>query len=338
MLIHVLYLAAGLLLVIKGGDLFVDASTHISSRLHIPRIVVGGTIVSIATTVPELVVSATASFMGDSGIAIGNAMGSAIANIGLIVGVVALLTPVVVDLSDFKVRSRWMLGSAVLVVMLSWNLNLPRTYGVILFGVSLAYLAADCIGAIRKRKTVQVTLDETPLARSLVTFVIGAVMVGLGSRLLVTSGIEIAAALGHFCDRCGDGRARQSSAGDLRHRDRRSARCVDRAVAIGTSLPELVTAVTAARKGVPDLSIGNILGANVLNLTMITGTAAIIRPLTLLPFTRNYSFPWLMVLIVLMIVMIGREGKIAKREGGILLVLYASYIAGLIVLPMIGMV
>ena len=75
MLIHVLYLAAGLLLVIKGGDLFVDASTHISSRLHIPRIVVGGTIVSIATTVPELVVSATASFMGDSGIAIGNAMG-----------------------------------------------------------------------------------------------------------------------------------------------------------------------------------------------------------------------------------------------------------------------
>ena len=230
-------------------------------------------------------------------------------------GVVALLTPVVVDLSDFKVRSRWMLGSAVLVVMLSWNLNLPRTYGVILFGVSLAYLAADCIGAIRKRKTVQVTLDETPLARSLVTFVIGAVMVGLGSRLLVTSGIEIAAALGVPSVIIGLS-----------------------IVAIGTSLPELVTAVTAARKGVPDLSIGNILGANVLNLTMITGTAAIIRPLTLLPFTRNYSFPWLMVLIVLMIVMIGREGKIAKREGGILLVLYASYIAGLIVLPMIGMV
>ena len=315
MLIHVLYLAAGLLLVIKGGDLFVDASTHISSRLHIPRIVVGGTIVSIATTVPELVVSATASFMGDSGIAIGNAVGSAIANIGLIVGVVALLTPVVVDLSDFKVRSRWMLGSAVLVVMLSWNLNLPRTYGVILFGVSLAYLAADCISAIRKRKTVQVTLDETPLTRSLVIFVIGAVMVGLGSRLLVTSGIEIAAALGVPSVIIGLS-----------------------IVSIGTSLPELVTAVTAARKGVPDLSIGNILGANVLNLTMITGAAVTIRPLTLLPFTRNYSFPWLMVLIVLMIVMIGREGKIAKREGGILLVLYASYIAGLIVLPMIGMV
>ena len=117
MLIQVLYLAAGLLLVIKGGDLFVDSSTRISSRLHIPRIVVGGTIVSIATTVPELVVSATASFLGDSGIAIGNAVGSAIANIGLIVGVVALLTPVVVDLADFKARSRWMLGSAALVIV-----------------------------------------------------------------------------------------------------------------------------------------------------------------------------------------------------------------------------
>ena len=315
MLVDILYLAGGLLLVIKGGDLFVDASTQVSSRLRIPRIVVGGTIVSIATTVPELVVSATASVMGDSGIAIGNAVGSAIANIGLIVGVVALLTPVVVDLADFMVRSRWMLGSAVLVVTLCWNLNLPRAYGLILLGLSLVYLAADCIGAIRKRQTAPETLDDTPLARSLVAFAIGAVMVGLGSRMLVTSGIEIASALGVPSVIIGLS-----------------------VVAIGTSLPELVTAVTAARKGVPDLSIGNIIGANVLNLTMITGVAATIRPLTLLPFTRNYSFPWLMVLIVLMIVMIGREGKIDRREGGILLVLYVSYIAGLIVLPMIGLV
>ena len=315
MLIQVLYLAAGLLLVIKGGELFVDSSTHISSRLRIPRVVVGGTIMSLATTVPELVVSATASYLGDSGIAIGNAVGSAIANIGLIVGIVALLTPVVVDLADFRTRSRWMLGSAVLVVLFSWNLNLPRTYGVILFGVSLVYLAADGIGAIRKRKTVQEIPDETPLAKSLITFGVGAVMVGLGSRLLVTSGIEIASALGVPSVIIGLS-----------------------IIAIGTSLPELVTAVTAARKGVPDLSIGNIIGANVLNLAMITGTAAIIRPLTLLPFTRNYSFPWMMVFILLMIVMIGREGKIDKREGGILLALYVIYIAGLIIAPMIGMV
>ena len=315
MLIDVLYLAAGLLLVIKGGDLFVISSTHISSRLHIPRIVVGGTIVSIATTVPELVVSATASFMGDSGIAIGNAVGSAIANIGLIVAVVALLAPVVVDLADFRARSRWMLGSAVLVIIFSWNLNLPRTYGLILFGVSLVYLAADCIGAIRKRKTAQGTPDETPLTKSLINFAIGAVMVALGSRLLVTSGIEIASALGVPSVIIGLS-----------------------IIAIGTSLPELVTAVTAARKGVPDLSIGNIIGANVLNLAMITGTAVIIRPLTLLSFTRNYSFPWLMVFVVLMIFMIGRKGKIDKREGSILLVLYLIYIAGLIVVPMFGMV
>ena len=315
MLIQVLYLAAGLLLVIKGGELFVDSSTHISSRLRIPRVVVGGTIMSLATTVPELVVSATASYLGDSGIAIGNAVGSAIANIGLIVGIVALLTPVVVDLADFRTRSRWMLGSAVLVVLFSWDLNLPRTYGVILFGVSLVYLAADGIGAIRKRKTVQEIPDETPLAKSLITFGVGAVMVGLGSRLLVTSGIEVASALGVPSVIIGLS-----------------------IIAIGTSLPELVTAVTAARKGVPDLSIGNIIGANVLNLAMITGTAATIRPLTLLPFTRNYSFPWMMAFVLLMIFMIGREGKIDKREGATLLALYVIYIAGLIVLPMIGMV
>lgn len=313
MLIQLLYLAAGLLLVIKGGDLFVDASTRISSRLRIPRIVVGGTIVSLATTVPELVVSATASYLGDSGIAIGNAVGSTIANIGLIVGVVALLTPVAVDLADFKVRSCWMLGSAVLVAIFSWNLDLSRTYGVILFGVSLVYLAADGIAAIRKRKTVPETTDKAPLAKSLSTFAVGAAMVGLGSRLLVTSGIEIASALGVP-----------------------SAIIGLSIIAIGTSLPELVTAVTAARKGVPDLSIGNIMGANVLNLSMIMGTAAIIRPLTLLPFTRNYSFPWMMAFVLLMIFMIGREGQIDKREGGILLALYVVYLAGLVVLPMIG--
>ncbi len=250
--------------------------------------------------------------MGDSGIAIGNAVGSAIANIGLIVGIVALLTPVVVDLADFKARSRWMLGSAALVIIFSWNLSLPRAYGVILFGVSLVYLTVDGIVAIRKRKTVEETPDETPLAKSLLAFAVGAVMVGLGSRLLVTSDIEIASALGVPSVIIGLS-----------------------IIAIGTSLPELVT---AARKGVPDLSIGNIIGANVLNLAMITGTAAIIRPLTLLPFTRNYSFPWMMVFILLMIVMIGREGKIDKRGGGILLALYVIYIAGLIIAPMIGMV
>ncbi|MDP3919229.1 MAG: calcium/sodium antiporter [Candidatus Omnitrophota bacterium] len=315
MLIQILYLAAGLLLVIKGGDLFVDSSVHISRRLHIPRIVVGGTIVSLATTVPELVVSATASYMGDSGIAVGNAVGSAIANIGLIVGVVAVLTPVVVDLADFRARSLWMLGSAILVIIFSWDLELPRTLGLILFAVALVYLAVDCIGAIRKRKTADETPDETPLTKSLMTFALGAVMVGLGSRLLVTSGIQIASALGIPSVIIGLS-----------------------IIAVGTSLPELVTAVTAARKGVPDLSIGNIIGANVLNLSMITGISAVIRPLSLLPFTRNYSFPWLMVFVGLMILMIGREGKIDKREGCILLALYFLYIAGLIVFPMIGRV
>ena len=116
MLYDIVLIAVGFALVAKGGDLFVDSSVHIGRALRIPRFVIGGTLVSLATTGPELVVSATASWMGDSGIALGNAVGSCICNIGLIVGTVALIMPVQVDKPDFIRRAAWMVGGGLLVV------------------------------------------------------------------------------------------------------------------------------------------------------------------------------------------------------------------------------
>jgi len=313
--VDVLLLIVGLVLVCKGGDYFVDSSVDIARALGIPRIVVGGTIVSVATTTPELTVSAMASWMGDSGIAIGNAVGSAIANIGLIVGCVACMTSVSVDAEDFRRRSCWMIASAILVIVFSWTRYVSSLLGGILLLISVAYLFVD-YWTIRQRKrnriegAIQDPEKDQVSKKSIVLFIVGIALVIFGSRILVTSGVSLATALGIPSVIIGLS-----------------------IVAIGTSLPELVTGITAARKGVPDLSIGNIVGANVLNLTLIIGTSALIHPLTLTHFSQWYSFPWLIVFIAAMIWLF-QSGRLVGRKGGlVLLILYALYIIGLVVIP-----
>ena len=319
MLPDIVLLIVGLGLIGKGGDLFVDSSLSIGSALQVPRFIIGGTLVSLVTTTPELVVSVMASAMGDSGIALGNAIGSCICNIGLVVGTVALITPVAVDQRDFANRAAWMLGGAVLVIGLSWDRNLSRPFGALLLTLALVYLVWDYL-AIRRLKAVgqaaQLEGDESQdhefLTRSLLTFLVGAVLIILGSRVLVTSGQTLAAGLGVP-----------------------SAIIGFSVIAVGTSLPELVTGITAARKGVPELSLGNIIGANVLNLLLIVGLSGTIQPLTLDGFSQWYAFPWMAIFFVLVMLFIWRNGNIGPRAGGTLLTLYGLYLAGLVVLARI---
>ena len=143
MILNIFWLAVGFILIIKGGDMFVDSSVDMAHRLRVPRMVIGGTLVSLATTTPELIVSATASWMGDSGIAIGNAIGSAIANIGLIVGISAMITVIRIDLKEFRGRSLWMVASAALVILFTIQLQLSRLMGWALMFVALTYLILD---------------------------------------------------------------------------------------------------------------------------------------------------------------------------------------------------
>ena len=138
MLYDIVLIVLGLGLVAKGGDLFVDSSIYIGQALRIPRFVIGGTLVSLATTTPELVVSAMASSVGDTGIALGNAVGSCICNIGLIVGTVSLLTPVEVEKRDFVRRAAWMVSAGVLVVVFTWDRTLSRPLAAILLALAFA--------------------------------------------------------------------------------------------------------------------------------------------------------------------------------------------------------
>lgn len=316
-LVHVLLLILGLGLVSKGGDLFVESSVEMAHILRVPHIVIGATIVSLATTVPELTVSVMASMVGNSGIALGNAVGSAIANIGLVIGLVACMTKIDVDLEDFQRRAWWMVGSAILVIFFTWRLRLGPVFGMILLLVSIAYLFVDYWIA-RQRKT-EITKEDSQepkkvgsLKKSVFLFLIGLALVIFGSRILVQSGIALATAMGVPSVIIGLS-----------------------IIAVGTSLPELVTGIAAARKGVPDLSVGNIVGANVLNLALIVGLSSWIHPLTLTRFTQLYSFPWLVIFIFAMIWVFRSQGKVRRREGLILLSLYLAYILGLMVLPMV---
>ncbi len=310
MTIESLIFLVGLVLMGRGGDLFVDASSQLSRALRIPRIVIGGTIVSIATTMPELLTSVQASLRGDTGMALGNAVGSSITNIGLIAGVVAIIMPIEFVRSNVLKRSAWMVLAAVVIVLFSWDLTMSKTYAVVLLVLAFLYLAWDLVGVIRSRADMSGrTVDNNPKTPKVVgRFLLGAVFVTFGSYLLVDSGQNIAAALGVSTTIIGLS-----------------------LVAFGTSLPELVTGIKAARRGIPDLSLGNIIGANVLNLFLIVGVSGAITPLVLKPVSQQYAFPWLGLFIAVLLGVVIRHDVIRRATGIGLLLLFTFYTIGLFV-------
>ena len=319
MLLDVLLIAVGFALVAKGGDLFVDSSIKIGKALRIPRIVIGGTLVSLATTAPELVVSATAALRGDPGMALGNAVGSCICNVGLIVGAVALIMPVDVDRSDFIRRATWMVAGGLLVVGFSWDLSMERIFGVLLLAGAFGYLGWDLLGILRSQAdggaSEASAEDRAGLAGAVGWFTVGGGCVLAGSYFLVTSGQSLALAAGIPSSVIGF-----------------------TVIAIGTSVPELVTGVTAARKGVPDLSLGNIIGANVLNLFLIVGMSSAIETLNLDLFSQRYGFPWMAVFFLTVIAVVLKYRVVRRPAGIVLLSLYTLYAAGIGVGIALGLV
>lgn len=200
----------------------------------------------------------------------------------------------------------------------AWNLEISRWGGLFLVISALIYLLLNLIKARSERQKnkslePQATPEmNVPMINAVMHFLLGTVLVVAGSWLLVNSGTAIATAL----------KIPSFIIGLT-------------AVAVGTSLPELITAITAARKQVTDLSISNIIGANILNLGLITGTAAMIRPLTMDLFTKYYAFTWVFIMIIGMMIIFWKTGKMTKRSGIIMLSLYGLYVIGLLISPFI---
>jgi cation:H+ antiporter len=315
MLTEILLLAAGIALMFKGSDYFVEASVGIGERARLPRVVVGGTLVSIATTSPELVVSIVSGIQKAPGLAVGNALGSAAANLGFIFALAAIMRPFEISPGELRWRSIVILGLTALLFVMTIDLTLPRWRGLILLAVGLVYLFLDYRrGMARYAEHGEVlgstvTAKYTTIGRIVFFFSLGAAMVIGGSVLLVDSGTAIAGALG----------VPNLIVGLT-------------VVAFGTSLPELATAIAAVRKKVFDLAAGNLIGANALNLTIITGTAASISPLSLNRLTQIYTFPAILIIFGTFFLFVRSKHGLARWEGVAIMGMYLAFIAGVVFL------
>lgn len=326
MIVSVVLLIAGLLLIIKGGDLFVSSSVRIAEFLRMPRVVIGSTLVSLATTTPEMVVSIMSGLRGESGLAVGNAVGSCICNIGLILGVAATMKQVDVHLSTLRTPLAALFVFGGMLFGMSMDLELARWQGGVLMFLGLAYFSYDFFQhqrASRPGQAAEAGELETQMVAAhsflqtrggtALQFLAGAAVVVVGSRLLVDSAVDIAKAVGVPSIIIGL-----------------------TVVAVGTSLPELVTAVTSSKRNVSDLAVGNVLGANIANVSLVVGAAALFQPVTMSRAAQLYNFPALLLLLLLLVGMLASHSRITRREGAGLLAFYGAYIVGLVVLTVLG--
>ncbi|MFM1769205.1 MAG: hypothetical protein RJA22_1734 [Verrucomicrobiota bacterium] len=315
-----LLLVAGLLLLIKGGDWFVTAAVRLAEFLRMPHVVIGSTLVSLATTTPELAVSIMAGLRGEAGLAVGNAVGSVICNLGLIVGLTAVLRHVDLHWKTLRRALFAMIGLGLLLLLLTWDLRLSRLSGAALVALGLGYFAWDFLdhyrnrtpAAVREAVAIQAeAVGDRPFlatpAGALLQFLGGAGVVVLGSRLLVEGAVTLAHGLG----------VPPLVVGLT-------------VVAVGTSLPELITAITSSRRNVSDLSLGNVLGANIANLSLIVGAAALLQDITLDRVTQVFHLAAMLGFMGLVALFVRTGSRVTRTEGAILLGSYAIYLGAVL--------
>lgn len=275
MIINVLMLIAGLVLLVKGADWFVDGSSGIAQKLGIPELVIGLTIVAMGTSLPEAAVSIAAALKGTAGIAVGNVVGSNIINVLIILGVTALITRVAIQKSTLMIELPFMLVITVVLLITGMSGNvINRWEGVLFWGLFLVYLGYLFLLAKRgsSAETEISAAEETvpqpgkkrgSIYKYIILIVVGGIMVVAGSNIAVDGAVGIARAFGL------------------------SERFIGLTiVALGTSLPELMTSVTAARKGNAGIAIGNIVGSNIFNILFVLGTTALICDVPFQPMFR----------------------------------------------------
>lgn len=314
MLIPVLLFCLGLVLLIKGGDWFVDGATDIAHRSHIPELIIGATIVSIGTTLPEVMVSATSAVSGHGEIAYGNAIGSIICNTALISAITIAVCPTKVEKSTFRLPVIFFFGAAAFYLVLAYAFGgFTRISGIIMLAVFVAYmlvLIKTGAGSDAESVTEQAEPSDLPAWKAWLMLVVGAAFIAVGADLLVDNGTLIAQYLGV-----------PESVIALTF------------VALGTSLPELVTAITSLVKGHGSLSLGNIIGANLFNIVLVCGTSITLNPFAI-PVSRQIAgmnaslvvdLPVMLFVMLFMTVPALVKGKLYRFQGIVLLAVYAAF-------------
>ncbi len=307
----VLLVIGGLAALLAGGELFVRSSAALALRLGLSPLVVGMTVVGFGTSLPELVTSVEASLSGAPGIALGNVLGSNIANILLILGLASLLAPIAVPPGTLRTDGLALAAATGLAVVVVANDMLTRPAGAALIGALLAYTIVSLRGGARRAATVPAgTAVETgPRAgraadvRLALGLAAGLLLVLVGAQALVSGALEIAVAAG----------LPEAFLGVT-------------LVAVGTSLPELVTSVLAARNRQSELALGNILGSNIFNLMGILGAAAVIAPFTV-PAELAGRDLWIMCAATAALLGVMATGRLSRLAGLVFLAAYGGFLA-----------
>lgn len=312
--VSILLFIIGIFFIVKGGDIFVDSASWIAEISGIPKLIVGATIVSFATTLPELLVSVFAAAGGSVDISIGNAFGSVTANIGLIMAVSVLCMPSPINRSDYMFKTVLMLGSALMVVIFGSRGSFSVIACVVLliiFAVAMTDNVRNAVVSMKQSaddestSMLRASVTAKTVFENIVKFILGAVMIVVGAQLLVDNGTAIA----EF----------------FKVPERVIGITI---IAVGTSLPELVTTLTAIRKHEASLSAGNIIGANIIDITLIMPLASLISGKALPVSSTVAMLDLPACLIVGCIAMIPAliQKKFSRWQGVALLAVYIAYL------------
>lgn len=312
--IQLFILVAGFALLIKGADFFVDGASKIAGKFKIPQIVIGLTIVAFGTSAPEAAISINSAIHNNAGISIGNVLGSNIMNVLLILGITALIRNMKIKTTTFKYETPFVILITVVLLLLGLTGNdLTKIDGIIL----LVFMVLFCVYLFfLSKKGENDAASEVPelkstdtLPKLIILTVLGLAAIVIGSDLTVKSATEIATFFGV------------------------DSRIIGlTVVAFGTSLPELITSVTAARKGNADIAVGNILGSNIFNILFVLGLASVISP-SPLAFSQSFIFDAIVAIatMVLLLVLMIPKKMLSKPSGFIMLASYAAYFTLLII-------
>lgn len=314
MLISVLLFIVGLICLIKGGDWFVDGSTGIARRFHLTELLIGATIVSIGTTLPEVMVSTTSALAGHGEIAYGNAIGSVICNTALIAAITIVIRPGKANKKSLRMPVLFFFVAAGIYIVAAYGFGyFSREVGFLMLALFVLYMVVTVWQMKNNPSEAEEAAKsgkERSVSRNILLVVMGAVLIAVGADLLVDNGTLIAQALGV-----------PESVIALT------------VVALGTSLPELVTAITSMIKGHGALSMGNVIGANLLNLVLVSGVSITLAPFSVprsaLVCGYNASLvleiPVMIVVMLILTVPTLVRGRLSRAQGGLLLGIYAVF-------------
>ena len=298
-------LIVGFILLIKGADFFVDGASSTAKLLKVPSVIIGLTIVAMGTSAPEAAVSISAGLSGSSDIALSNVIGSNIFNLLIVVGVSAIICPMKTEKVILRRDIWWSLGAAVATLIMMTDMKISGAEGILLLGGMAAYIAVLVFDARKKRDEGDEVKAMSPL-KSIIYIVGGLAAIIIGGDLVVDSACDIAAAFGMS-----------------------EALIGLTIVAAGTSLPELVTSIVAAKKGDSGLALGNVVGSNIFNILFILGSASALSTINVAP--ELFIDTAILIGVTLMMYFLCRsKDKTSRGEGELCVLVYAAYMAYII--------